>query len=99
MEKIDIVIPYVNGIDPEWQKIHNIYRKNVDYTRFDGHDILKYVLRSIDKYLPWINKVHLLVMQESQIPETYSDRCSAGSSHREHRREPEKQQHRKPEPD
>lgn len=69
MEKIDIVIPYVNGIDPEWQKIHNIYRKNVDYTRFDGHDILKYVLRSIDKYLPWINKVHLLVMQESQIPE------------------------------
>lgn len=69
MEKIDIVLPYVNGLDPEWQKIHNQYRENVDYTRFDGHDILKYVLRSIDTNLPWINKVHLLVMQESQIPE------------------------------
>lgn len=69
MEKIDIVLPYVNGLDPEWQKIHNIYRKDIDYTRFDGHDILKYVLRSIDVNLPWVNKVHLLVMQESQIPE------------------------------
>ena len=69
MERIDIVLPYVNGLDPEWQKIHNIYRKDIDYTRFDGHDILKYVLRSIDVNLPWVNKVHLLVMQESQIPE------------------------------
>lgn len=68
MNKIDIVIPYVNGTDPEWQKIHSKYKNNIDYTRFDGNDILKYVFRSIDMYVPFVNKVHLIVMQESQIP-------------------------------
>lgn len=67
--KIDIVLPFVNGLDPEWQKIHSQYRDDIDYTRFDGHDILKYVFRSIDRYVPWINTVHLLVMQDSQVPE------------------------------
>jgi hypothetical protein len=68
MEKVDIVISYVNGLDPEWQKIYKQYREDIDFTRFDGHDILKYVFRSIDKYVHWVGKIHLLVMQESQVP-------------------------------
>lgn len=70
--KIDIVIPYVNGNDSEWLKIyekHNTNDKHYATIRFDGNDILKYVLRSIDLYLPWINNIHLLVMMDSQVPE------------------------------
>lgn len=66
--KIDLVLPYVNGLDPEWQKIYKQYREDIDFTRFDGHDILKYVFRSIEKNIEWIGTIHLLVMQESQIP-------------------------------
>lgn len=66
--KIDLVIPYVNGLDAEWQKIHSQYRDSIDYTKFDGNDILKYVFRSIEKNIKWVGTIHLLVMQESQIP-------------------------------
>ena len=71
--KIDIVVPYVNGNDPEWLKIYEKYTNDDDIhnkaVRFDGNDILKYVFRSIELYLPWINNIHLLVMMDSQVPE------------------------------
>lgn len=66
--KIDLVIPFVNGLDPEWQKIYKQYRTEIDFTRFDGNDILKYVFRSIETNIKWVGTIHLLVMQESQIP-------------------------------
>lgn len=77
VEKIDLVIPYVNGYDPEWNIIYEKYsnrKTNITSdtnkeTRYDGEDILKYVFRSISLYLPWINTVHLLVMMDSQVPE------------------------------
>lgn len=76
IDKIDIVIPFVDANDPVWQnefnehiKFYNPHYEDGDVqTRFDGNDILKYVFRSIDTYTPWINKVHLLLSGPSQIP-------------------------------
>ena len=76
-QKIDLVIPFVNGNDPIWRFEFNKYMKeyNPHYgdgnvqTRYDGNDILKYVFRSIAKHAPWINKIHLLLSGPSQIPE------------------------------
>ena len=77
INKIDIVIPFVNGNDPVWQRQFNEHMQkfNPHYgdgsvqTRYDGNDILKYVFRSIDVYAPWVNKIHLLLSGSSQIPE------------------------------
>ena len=76
-DKIDLVIPFVNGSDPIWRKEFDKYimEFNPHYgdgninTRYDGEDILKFLFRSIDVYVPWINKIHLLLYGPSQIPE------------------------------
>lgn len=36
--------------------------------RFRDNNLLKYTFRSIEKNLPWINKVHIIVSSKSQIP-------------------------------
>lgn len=73
MYKIDIVIPYVDGTDPEWIKLHNKY-KNINEgesntaNRFRSMDNLVYVFRSIERNLKFINNVFLVVWEESQVP-------------------------------
>lgn len=79
--KIDIIFPYVDCEDPEWQKLYyeNLVKYNkVDQNwddwatgmkRFRPNGMLKYVFRSIEKNCSWINKVHMIVQSESQIPE------------------------------
>lgn len=57
---IDIVIPWVNGQDKIWQKKAIKYMENFDEKRYRDWDILRYVLRSIEKYSPWIHKVYLV---------------------------------------
>jgi hypothetical protein len=68
---IDVVLPYVNCLDPQWKDLYSKYRINPnkeDLKRFDDYDYLKFCLRGISKNLPFINKLHFIVMQESQIP-------------------------------
>ena len=72
-EKIDVVIAYVNPNDEKWQKQYSEY-KNEGSERYKGNrfrdtSFLKYVMRSIDKYMKFINRVHLVVAYESQVPE------------------------------
>ena len=71
--KIDIIITYVNPNDENWVKLYNQYiRESVEEfkeKRFRDTSFLKYVLRSIDKNIPWINKVFLVVQSDSQVPE------------------------------
>lgn len=67
---MDAVITYVNGNDPLWL---------ADYASHVGGDILtkrfrdwgtlKYLLRGIEKHLPFIDNVFLVVARESQVPE------------------------------
>lgn len=63
---IDIVIPWVDGDDPEWKKEFEIYKKAMDAS-FDGFSnsvirytdwgTLKYWFRAIEKYMSWINRI------------------------------------------
>lgn len=57
---IDIVIPWVDGQDKDWQKKAMNYMKDFDEKRYRDWDILRYVLRSIEKYSPWVHKVYLV---------------------------------------
>ena len=78
MEKtIDYVFPYVDCDDPSWIEEYNKYapkkktvenRWAVDMSRFRANDLLKYTFRSIEKNMPFIRKIHFIVMSESQIP-------------------------------
>ena len=71
---IDIFLLWVNGSSTEWIQRRNktalLY--NITLTehflsaRYDDHDEMKWALRSIEKYAPWINKIHILT--DKQYP-------------------------------
>lgn len=66
MEKIDIVIPWVDDQDPVWRRDRNKYldsfkdERNTINKFFRDWGTLLYVFRGIEKFMPWVNKVHLL---------------------------------------
>ncbi|HIX01779.1 MAG TPA: Stealth CR1 domain-containing protein [Candidatus Ligilactobacillus excrementigallinarum] len=68
-EAIDLVIPWVNGEDPAWQAKAKEYMPGKDFTgeRFRDWGTLKFLFRSVDRYLPWINKIYLIT--DNQVPE------------------------------
>ncbi len=65
---IDIVIPWVDGSDPEWIKVKNKKAEELNYplssdfsdTRFRDWDIIRYLFRSIELYAPWVSTVHFV---------------------------------------
>ena len=70
MEPIDIVIPYVNSNDPNWLYYYGIYRpERKPNSRFRETNTLKYQLRSIEKNLPWIRNIILVLAFETQVPD------------------------------
>lgn len=79
MEKIDLVIPYVDNTDKVWQKIYleycNVYKlkaKIVDLhtDRYeDNLRLIDYQLKLINKNMPWVNKIYLLLMNREQAPQ------------------------------
>lgn len=67
---MDIVITYVNGLDPVWQKEYEKYTNTpIVEKRFRDWGTLRYLFRGIAKNMPFIRKVHLVVSGESQVPE------------------------------
>ena len=66
-DKIDIVIPWVDGADKEWQKTRNDWYaqchpdklSNSD-VRFQSWDNLQYWFRAVEKFMPWVHKVFLV---------------------------------------
>lgn len=70
---VDVIISYVNPNDIIWQKEYLKYKNesNEEYkeNRFRDTSFLKYVLRSIAKYMQWVNNVYLVVQSESQVPD------------------------------
>lgn len=70
---IDYVVPFVDGNDIEWQKIHDKYTIKETgelntVNRFRSWDNFQYVFRCIEQNCKFIDNVYLIVMQESQIP-------------------------------
>lgn len=67
--KIDLVIPFVESADPSWVQEYYKEFNEAPMSKFRGNsEIFKHNLRSIAKFMPWINQVYILVMSESQIP-------------------------------
>jgi hypothetical protein len=63
---IDIVIPWVDGSDPDWQQEFRKYRAlatgrdDNSEIRYRDWDNLQYLFRGIEKFTPWVRKVHFV---------------------------------------
>ena len=67
-EKIDFIIPWVDGSDPLWRAEMEKYvpeemRKKKDVAgdeRYEDNGLLRYLFRGIEKFAPWVNKVYFV---------------------------------------
>ena len=68
---MDAVITYVNGADPAWQADFLAATGTPPdlAKRYRDWGTLKYLVRGIRKFMPFIDKVFLVVARESQVPE------------------------------
>lgn len=76
--EIDYVFPWVNDTDKIWRKVFTDYCKKkgamwrviqLENERFRDWGLLKFLLRSIAKNMPWIRKLHLIVSNIEQVPQ------------------------------
>lgn len=71
MEKIDVVIPWVDGNDPLWlseyQKYAPCNKGDKSNNRFRDWDLLRYWFRGIEVFAPWANNVFFVTC--GQVPE------------------------------
>lgn len=71
---IDYVIPFVDCSDKNWLLEYKKYvsgpiGSNNNATRFRDWETLRYQLRSIERYLPWIRNIYIVMsISETQIP-------------------------------
>ena len=64
-EKIDFVIAWVDGNDKEWLAEKAKYSPSsmadsATPVRFRDWDNLQYWFRGVEKYAPWVNKIHFI---------------------------------------
>ena len=68
MEKIDFILPWVDGGDPKWRSLKENYlhqiKPNPDIDddanaecRYRDMGLLKYWFRGVERFAPWVNKV------------------------------------------
>ena len=63
MNEIDFVITWVDGNDPAWiaeRKKYNSKSGDKSDTRFRDWELLKYWFRGVEKYAPWVRKIHFV---------------------------------------
>ncbi len=69
--EVDAVVLWVDGNDPEWQKVYKKHRSGDAETdfqfRYRDWGLFKYWFRGIDKFAPWIRKIHFVTW--GHIPE------------------------------
>lgn len=63
--KIDFVIPWVDGNDPEWQKEKTKYQMKQQndsnsINRFRDWNLLPYWFRAVEKFTPWVNRIYFV---------------------------------------
>ena len=80
--KVDIVYLWVDGSDENWlkKKIDYLKKAGKDFDidsiseyRYANNDELKYSLRSVEKFAPWIN--HIYIVTDNQIPSWLNTNC------------------------
>jgi len=73
---IDVVYTWVDGNDPRWNEKRNrraaemgrdLHRVSNSQTRYINRDELRYSLRSLYYYAPWIRKIYLVT--DDQVPD------------------------------
>ncbi len=62
VDKIDAVYTWVNHADIDWQNfwLSSFPEEPFDPDRYTDNNELKYSLRSLNKYAPWLNKIYIL---------------------------------------
>lgn len=80
--KIDVVYTWVNGADENWrrkkleysqQENRQLSKYAVSDARYMDNDELKYSLRSVFKYAPWINNIYII--SDNQVPVWLDKNC------------------------
>ena len=67
---MDIVITYVNGLDPVWLQSYAEHTKvPITTKRFRDWGFLPYLFRGIEQNMPFVRNVYLVVSGDSQVPE------------------------------
>lgn len=67
---MDAVITYVNGLDPVWlEEYATAVGGQALSKRYRDWGTLRYLLRGIDRFMPFVENVFLLVSGETQVPE------------------------------
>ena len=64
MNKIDFVLPWVDGDDPDWQRQRAAYANDAYDSRaaaqYRDWGTLKYWFRAVEKYAPWVNSIFFI---------------------------------------
>jgi len=68
---IDFVIPWVDGGDHHWKELFEQYspdENTVDARteRYRDWGLLKYWFRGVEKYSPWVRKIHFITQGQMQ---------------------------------
>ena len=73
--EIDIVIPWVDGSDPEWIKERALYSGETPQRQawFRDWGLLPYVFRGIETFAPWVRKVHFVTW--GHLPDWLNTEC------------------------
>ncbi|MDR1950827.1 MAG: Stealth CR1 domain-containing protein, partial [Bacteroidales bacterium] len=65
--KIDFVVTWVDMDDPKWKQNFEKFAGKIDNTnngtseaRFRDYGFLKYWFRGVEKFAPWVNKIHFV---------------------------------------
>lgn len=72
LEKIDFVVTYLDSTDKKWQEERAKYSgekldsRNSE-ARYRNMDNFQYWFRAIERYAPWVNKIHLVTW--GHVPE------------------------------
>lgn len=77
MNKIDFIITWVDGNDPEWLSEKKRYSTDpttdTSACRYRVMDLLRYWFRAVEKYAPWVNRVHFITW--GHLPEWLNTEC------------------------
>jgi hypothetical protein len=75
---VDLVVPFVDNKDPVWRQcyldfcaLNNEFARIQEMVgaRFDDFGFFEYSLKLIDKFMPWIRNIYLIVSNPEQVPD------------------------------
>lgn len=71
-DRIDFVLLWVDGADPQWQRQRSLYAPNTQDNgnapnRYRDWGLMPYWFRSVEKFAPWVNRIFFVT--NGQIPD------------------------------